>query len=80
MSNLKDEPVLFEVYYHSNEYTYTFKYAFKSLEEAETAVKKEYIGYDLVKESDAKPPFISITNENYVKDIVIALFYSKRYE
>ena len=80
MAIIEDEPVLFEVYYHPNEYTYTFKYAFKSLEEAEAAVNKEYIGYDVVKESDAKPPFISITNENYTKDIVIAVFYSKIYE
>ncbi len=80
MSTKEDETVYYEVYYHPNEYTYTFKYAFKSLEEAETAVKKEFIGYDVVKESDAKPPFISITNENYTKDIVIAVFYSKVYE
>ena len=80
MSTKEDETVYFEVYYHPNEYTYTFKYAFKSLEEAETAVKKEFIGYDVVKESDAKPPFISITNENYTKDIVLAVFYSKVYE
>lgn len=80
MSIIEDEPVLFEVYYHPNEYTYTFKYAFNSLEEAETAVKKEYVGYDVVKESDAKPPFVSISNENYVKDIVIAVFYRKVFE
>ena len=38
MFNMEKEPVLFEVYYHINVYTYTIKYAFKSLEEAETAV------------------------------------------
>ena len=80
MSINEVEPVLFEVYYHPNEYTYTFKYAFKSLEEAEAVVKKEFIGYDVVKKSDAKPPFISITNENYTEDIGIAVFYSKVYE
>ena len=35
---MEDEQVLFEMYYHLNVYTYTLKYAFKSLEEAETAV------------------------------------------
>ena len=35
---MKDEQVLFEIYYYLNVYTYTIKYAFKSLEEAETAV------------------------------------------
>ena len=38
MSNMEDELALFELYYHLNVYTYTHKYAFKSLEEAETAV------------------------------------------
>ena len=76
----EEEIEYFEVYFHPNEHTYTFKYVFKSLEEAEAEIKKEYFGYDVVKESDAKPPFISITNENYTKDKVIAVFYCKNYE
>ena len=80
MSIIEDEPVLFEVYYHPNEYTYTFKYSFKTIDEAVSAVRKEYEGFDLVKESDAKPPFVSITNENYTKSTVISVFYSRNYD
>ena len=79
MSVKEDEPELFEVYFHPNENTYSFKYAFKSFEEAENAVKKEFVGFDLVKESDARPPYISITNENYTKNTIISVFYCKIY-
>lgn len=79
MSIKEDETEYFEVYYHPNEYTYTFKYAFRSLDEAEFAIKKEFLGFDLVKESDAKPPYISITNENYTKNSIISVFYCKIY-
>ena len=80
MTEKEEEKEYFEMYYHPNEYTYSFKKAFESLAEAESVIKKEYPGFDLVKEADAKPPFVSITNENYSKGTVISIFYSKIYD
>jgi hypothetical protein len=77
MAERKNEEEYFEVFYHPDEFTSLFKYAFESFEQIESVVKKEYPGFVQVPRTEAKHPFVSITLRKSKEEEITTIFFSK---
>ena len=73
----ENEKIYFEIFYHPNQYTSTFRYAFESLNQAKDLITKEYPDFKQAEEEGDNYPYISVSNKKYSNEEIVSLFFTR---
>lgn len=77
MTDESEQKTYFEVYYHPNEYTRLFMFAFETLEQAESVIEKSKPNFKRVEKVAVKHPYIAINTNKHSEREMLEIFYAE---